>query len=676
MENKQVIKAINWNAIEDAIDKATWEKLTEQFWLDTRIPLSNDLDDWRKLSQKERDLVAKVFGGLTLLDTLQSEVGVVRLKEYSRTPHEEAVLANIEFMECYSGEHELLTFEGWKNIKDIRVGDYVLAYNKELDKTLFEKVMNTSSHTPSHILRLGGRHSYVRVSPGHRVLYERSNVRTGKDRWSHGFTTEVVEAKDFHNVPKTYDRRIPVVRDFYSEEGKVGLTPFERLLIAFQADGSIGARELRRIEKYMTKDESLITDTFCIKFTFTKARKQERLAFLCDSLSDRGVKLVELAPTREKHNYAVYIPFTFIDSLGTLKGKTFLNWFSLNDFDSAKAKDFIDEIAHWDSYKHEEVSTGVVSYISYYSVNKANVDFVSAVATLAGYTTRVGCSPDNRKPQYSDVHHVRVLFESRKNLHLTGVSVVEEDAEVVYGVEVPSSFLVVRNGVSTMISGNCVHAKSYSSIFSTLNTKSEIEEIFHWVETNEFLQRKAQLVKDIYLGEDKYKKQIASVFLESFLFYSGFFTPLWYLGNNKLPNVAEIIKLIIRDESVHGTYIGYKFQVGFNELSEEEQDSLREWMYDFLYQLYENEVEYTKYLYDEVGWTEEVIKFLEYNANKALMNLGQDPLFATSDADVNPIIMNGISTGTSNHDFFSQVGNGYLLGQVEPMSDDDYSYGL
>ena len=36
-------------------------------------------------------------------------------------------------------------------------------------------------------------------------------------------------------------------------------------------------------------------------------------------------------------------------------------------------------------------------------------------------------------------------------------------------------------------------------------------------------------------------------------------------------NSAEIIKLIIRDESVHGTYIGYKFQLGFNELSEDEQ---------------------------------------------------------------------------------------------------------
>ena len=139
-----------------------------------------------------------------------------------------------------------------------------------------------------------------------------------------------------------------------------------------------------------------------------------------------------------------------------------------------------------------------------------------------------------------------------------------------------------------------------------------------------------------------------------------------------MANVAEIIKLIIRDESVHGTYIGYKFQLGFNELPEEEQTKLRDWLYELLFELYENEEKYTEMLYDELGWTEEVKTFLRYNANKALMNLGQDPLFPDSSEDVNPIVMNGISTGTSNHDFFSQVGNGYLLGQAEAMKDSDY----
>ena len=89
----------------------------------------------------------------------------------------------------------------------------------------------------------------------------------------------------------------------------------------------------------------------------------------------------------------------------------------------------------------------------------------------------------------------------------------------------------------------------------------------------------------------------------------------WLMSLKSLSSLSD-------DESVHGTYIGYKFQLGFNELPEEEQESFREWMYDLLYQLYENEELYTKSLYDGVGWTEEVMTFLRYNANKALMKPG------------------------------------------------------
>lgn len=230
----------------------------------------------------------------------------------------------------------------------------------------------------------------------------------------------------------------------------------------------------------------------------------------------------------------------------------------------------------------------------------------------------------------------------------------------------------VMNNIEFMES---VHAKSYSSIFSTLNTPKEIEEIFDWTNSNEILQYKANRINEIYQNGSPLQKKVASVFLETFLFYSGFYTPLYWLGHNKLANVAEIIKLILRDESVHGTYIGYKFQLGFNELSDDEQEEFTSWMYDLLYELYENEEKYTHLLYDKVGWTDNVLVFLRYNANKALMNLGMDPLFADGYAqNVNPVVMNGISTSTSNHDFFSQVGNGYLLGDVEAMEDSDYLF--
>jgi len=218
------------------------------------------------------------------------------------------------------------------------------------------------------------------------------------------------------------------------------------------------------------------------------------------------------------------------------------------------------------------------------------------------------------------------------------------------------------------------HARSYSSIFSTLNTPREISKIFNWTNTNELLQKKISIINDIYKNGNGLQIRAASVLLESFLFYSGFYTPLYYLGKSKLINVAEVIKLIIRDESVHGTYIGYKFKLGFNELSKEDQSKIQSWTYDLLYKLYENEVKYTELLYDDVGWTEDVKIFLRYNANKALMNLGLPPLFPDNRNDVNPLVLNGLSTGTTNHDFFSTIGNGYLLSTVEDMNDEDYKY--
>ncbi|MDO4902634.1 MAG: class 1b ribonucleoside-diphosphate reductase subunit beta [Limosilactobacillus sp.] len=229
----------------------------------------------------------------------------------------------------------------------------------------------------------------------------------------------------------------------------------------------------------------------------------------------------------------------------------------------------------------------------------------------------------------------------------------------------------VLNNIQFMES---VHAKSYSTIFSTLNTPDQINEIFSWSDSEEFLQNKATKISNMYLDPtvDPLKKKVANVFLETFLFYSGFYTPLYYLGHNKLNNVAEIIKLILRDESVHGTFIGYKFQVGLRQLSEKKQQDMKDWLYNFLYELYDNEERYTHLLYDNLGWTDDVLTFIRYNANKALMNLGQDPLFPDTAADVNPVVMNGISTSTVNHDFFSQVGNGYRLGEVEAMNDDDY----
>lgn len=220
-----------------------------------------------------------------------------------------------------------------------------------------------------------------------------------------------------------------------------------------------------------------------------------------------------------------------------------------------------------------------------------------------------------------------------------------------------------------------VHAKSYSSVFSTLTSTQEIEDAFRWSEENPYLQKKAEIVLGYYHGDDPLKRKAASTLLESFLFYSGFYWPMYLSSRGRLTNTADLIRLIIRDEAVHGYYIGYKFQQAFNELPEVEREQLKEYTYDLLLELYENECKYTHDLYDEIGLAEDVKKFLHYNANKALMNLGFDPLFPKEETNVNPAILAALSPNADeNHDFFSGSGSSYVMGKHEATEDEDWDF--
>lgn len=220
-----------------------------------------------------------------------------------------------------------------------------------------------------------------------------------------------------------------------------------------------------------------------------------------------------------------------------------------------------------------------------------------------------------------------------------------------------------------------VHARSYSSIFSTLCSTPEVDAAFRWSEENPHLQTKARVITEEYkAGTDPMKRKIASVFLESFLFYSGFYLPMYWSSRAKLTNTADLIRLIIRDEAVHGYYIGYKYQRALERLPAAEQDALKDFAFALMFDLYENEAKYTEELYDGIGLTEDVKKFLHYNANKALMNLGYEALFPPQVSEVNPAILAALSPDSENHDFFSGSGSSYVIGKAVATEDDDWDF--
>lgn len=227
-----------------------------------------------------------------------------------------------------------------------------------------------------------------------------------------------------------------------------------------------------------------------------------------------------------------------------------------------------------------------------------------------------------------------------------------------------------------------IHAKSYSSIFSSLISMNETEELLsNWVPNNTYLTYKAdtivsyyhKLFKPVASEYDKYMARVASVFLESCLFYSGFFYPLYLAGQGIMTTSGEIIRKILLDETIHGSFTGFDAQEIFEKLTPEEQEEAKEEVYELLDKLLENEYAYTQSIYEKIGLVDEVVEYVKYNANRALANLGYPAYF--NNVNINPIIENAMDTTTKNHDFFSVKGDGYVLSlNVEALGDDDFEF--
>lgn len=231
--------------------------------------------------------------------------------------------------------------------------------------------------------------------------------------------------------------------------------------------------------------------------------------------------------------------------------------------------------------------------------------------------------------------------------------------------------------VLTLFAGfETIHARSYSTIFQTLCTTDEIDELFSWVENTKELQQKVHLIVSRYNSiKDEYslfRSYIAALALEGLAFYSSFFLPLYLSGQGKMVNSGEIISLIMRDEKLHTYFTGHCAKELFETFNPEVQQQLHEETVEFFKAIMEVELAYTDLIYQDLGLVEEVKTYVEFNCNYALACVGFDPIYETTEKDVNAIVMNGYSIETKNHDFFSTKGNGYTKAKVEGLTDEDF----
>jgi len=362
--------------------------------------------------------------------------------------------------ECYSDDTEILTDSGWKLFKDLAERDLVAQFDKDTKVITFIKPKRIVSYdVDKELVELKTQNPNINfmVTPAHRKLV----YKDGKP--------EVIEAKDLRCHHRT---KLPV--SGYGAGSKRELTPLERLMIAFQADGTMPPGENRTGERCGYRRCAI---------AIKKPRKIERLRAI---LREAGVNYYEsTSHVREGM-------IKFIIDMPTWVTKHFSEWVSLSDIGSEWADAFMNELVHWDGHIRE-------SGTFYYSTTEpSNMDYVQAIAALGGWKTVRYAQEDNRKETYKTVH--RCTFtktETTPLSHKSQTRLVPYKGKV-WCVEVDTGFVVVRRGNQVCVSGNTIHCTGIIKLFHAFLKEHPS------VWTPAFQQRLYDACNTIVVNEDRF----------------------------------------------------------------------------------------------------------------------------------------------------------------------------
>ena len=199
--------------------------------------------------------------------------------------------------------------------------------------------------------------------------------------------------------------------------------------------------------------------------------------------------------------------------------------------------------------------------------------------------------------------------------------------------------------------------KGYSYVLYELSDAEEVKKTLAWADNNPYLQKKIHLLNEIYQSGDALQKKAANVILETALYHSGFYAPLYLFGEGKMIRTAEILKLALRGTSFSGIYPGYKFRLGYAKLGKQEQKDLRKWIDDLYSKLVANEEKHIELTYKGTGWADDVKHYLYYSVNKAYLNLGFSARYPDTADTINPVIEKGVIKSAVFEDFFFYTNN-------------------
>lgn len=348
--------------------------------------------------------------------------------------------------ECFTPDVEILTSNGFKKFGDISNQEIVAQYNEINEEISFVKPTKFINYEYSGdmILVESKRSISLSTTPNHEFLVK-NNKKFQK-----------VKAKE---LKKSSCMKIPVSGKATGYDKK--LTIYEKLAIAFQADGiihQIYRCNDRNIDSVVSRVGFIPKNEHCsIIFELSKKSKIDR--FLKD-FSDFNIN--ELKQHKNTRRF-------LLSNIDLNKiSKNLKDIFDISSFSLEKSLAFINYLVIWSGHISKK------NRYYYSSKVKDNIDIVQEIATLSNMYSRTGIQKDNRNSNSSDIHRICINPTSNEITTQTFTKSVFNYVGQVFCVEVPTHNIIVRRGGKVVVVGNCHighNKKRFIDIKNSLNPK-------------------------------------------------------------------------------------------------------------------------------------------------------------------------------------------------------------
>ena len=308
---------------------------------------------------------------------------------------------------CLTGDHEVLTDNGWRRLDEWQ-GGKIACWNPSGEVVSFQKANPLSFAYSGKMYEYSDKRIAQISTPDHKMYV--------KHRYYSDWETDTVEnMQSYHpSIPFTGYRQ--TVSGMEHEK--------LRILIMVQADGCFAA------------DGSVLLG-------FTKLRKVERCKMLLRAAGISFVYRIYENNPKPRHQFKIFsrdVPIW----LRLFKEKTFGTWI----FDES-ADVFFDELAYWDGCRSAKNS------IQYVTCNKENADIVQAFAHLSGRAAQMRIK--DRRDQHPNWSIVYVLdiWLTPKNCHeIHSKPKAFDFSGTVYCAETSTGFFLVRRCGKVWVTGN------------------------------------------------------------------------------------------------------------------------------------------------------------------------------------------------------------------------------